>query len=250
LRRFVLPLLLAATAWPAASQTFDLTGDLTAETDRRRRGLSESAGASASAGTASGSARLGIDPLPGLSLSAEASILGNSARHGGANLGFDIMALYRVAQGPLTVDLGIIGHLYEGASTNLDYAEVYAGATFSLGPAALGASTSYAPAQSAIGGDNLYLSMRGDIALPRTPLSLHGHVGRSSGRVDDLVRALRLRPGGTYWDWSLGADYIRGPILLGVTYSATSLSYPIPDSAFTNPRHSGSVVAARIGYRF
>lgn len=240
MRRFATALLLAATAWPATSQTFEIG----AESDRRKRGLSESAGA------ASASARLGIDPLPGLSLSAEAALLRDTQRHGGANLGLDLVGLYRAGQGPITLDLGLIGHLYGGASANLDYGELYAATAFTLGPATLGASASYAPAQSAIGGDNLYLSLRGDSGLPGTPLSLRGHVGRSSGSIDDPMRALRLRPGGTAWDWSLGADYIRGPILLGVTYSATSLAHPIPDSRFTDPRHGGSVVTARLSYRF
>jgi hypothetical protein len=240
LRRIILILTLVATAGPAAGQTLDLG----IETDRRKRGLSDSSGA------ASASARIGVDPLPGLNLSAEVALLRESPRHGGATAGIDLIALYRFGQGPVALDFGMMGHLYSGAMADLDYGELHAGASFTLGPASIGASASYAPSQSAIGGDNLYLLAGGDIGLPGSPLTLRGHVGRSNGIVHDPARALRLRPGGAGWDWSIGADYMRGPILLGVTYGAASMARPIPEIPFADRYHSGAVFAARLGYRF
>lgn len=235
--------MLASMIWvaaPAAAQTLELG----VETDRRARGLSESGG------RASASARVDVAVTDSLHASAEGALLRGSPRHGGADLGTDLALGYHLDRGLWRFDAGAVARLFVGAAGKLDYGEAYVGTSYALGPALVGLSASYAPKQSAIGGDNLYLRAHAAMALPGTPFTMRGHIGRSSGQTDDLARATRLRPGGRFLDWSLGADFARGPLTLGLSYNGTDMSRPIAPVPLADPQHSGSVVVGRIGYSF
>src|SRR3546814_5275108 len=76
-----------------------------------------------------------------------------------------------------------------------------------------------APRQSSIGGDNLYLSASAAMGLPGTPLTVSARIGRSSGDARDPARAARLRPDGTYWDYGIGVDYMKGRWFAGLRYA-------------------------------
>src|SRR3546814_16553224 len=82
--------------------------------------------------------------------------------------------------------------------------------------------SAYAPSQDAIGGDNLYLGADAWVALPGTPVSFNGGVGHSSGDTDNPLRAARPRPGGSSWDYRLGAEYVQGALVPGRLFYTTS----------------------------
>ncbi len=74
----------------------------------------------------------------------------------------------------------------------------------------------YAPDQDAIGGDNLYLYGQASAGIPTTPVTINAKLGRSNGS---------LAPGaGSYVDWSVGADYVLGPLTLGARYVDTDIA--------------------------
>jgi len=186
-----------------------------AGTDQRRRGLSWSDGAAAV--EVSGFLPIGDS----LDLSAAATTLRDSARHGGADLGIDLAGRYHRDLGGWRLSGGVLGHLFVDRS-ELDYVELEGRASYLIGPAQIGVTAAYAPSQDAIGGDNLYLGADAWVALPGTPVSFNGGVGHSSGDTDNPVRAARLRPGGSYWDYRLGAEYVMGELVAGLRFSTTS----------------------------
>lgn len=204
--------------------------------DERVRGLSWSEGKAA----ATVGARVPV--LADVELSAAATTLRGSARHGGAD------ALLRLGAGwsrevgsGWRLGLGATGYVFAGAS-GYNYAEVEARAGYSLGPATLRAALRYAPEQAAIGGSNLHAAVEADFGVPGTPVTLYGGVGHSSGTVSDPPRAQRLRPGGDYWDWSLGGEWIEGPAALGIKWTDTS--------AGPSWRHAGSRVTGYVRLDF
>lgn len=186
--------------------------------DERIRGLSWSDGKAA----ATIGARVPV--AADVELSASAITLRGSARHGGAD------ALLRLGAGwsrelgsGWRLGLGATGNVFIGAG-GYNYAEVEASAAYSLGPATVRSTLSYAPEQAAIGGGNLHVALDADFGLPGTPVTLYGGIGHSSGRVTDPLRSQRLRPGGDYWDWSLGGEWVKGPAALGLKYSDTTVA--------------------------
>lgn len=176
----------------------------------------------------------------GLSLDGTATTLWGSNRHGGADAVLDLGATYAKQLGGFRLTAEGRYHLFPGAS-NLGYGEVGGIAGFTLGPASIDLSARYAPRQSAIGGDNLYLSASSAVAIPGTPFTLSGHVGRSSGDVRDPLRAARLRPDGNYWDHGVALDWYRGRWSAGLRYADTDIN--APDSA-----HAGITLIARLGF--
>jgi hypothetical protein len=177
-------------------------------------------------------------PLGGLELSVAAATLRGSARHGGAD------ALLRLGAGwsrdvgsGWRLGLGATGHVFAGASGQ-SFAEVEARAAYSLGPATLRGALRYAPEQAAIGGSNLHVALDADVGVPGTPVTLYGGVGHSSGTVSDPSRAARLRPGGSYWDWSLGGEWVKGSTALGAKWTSTSVA---PGQQHAGSRFTGYV---------
>ncbi|TVV71060.1 TorF family putative porin [Sphingomonas solaris] len=208
--------------------------------DERRRGISWSDGrasAQAGLGLAAGDFRL----------DASATALRNSPRHRGADAGVDLSGGWRQREGgAVRVDAAVIAHLFAGGAGRLNYVELQAGGNALVGPVSVDLSVTYAPPQrSAIGGDNLYLAARARLAVIGTPFGVVAGVGRSSGHTDDPVAATRLRPGGTYYDWQLGVEHIRGPIGVSVSYVGNDIARrTVPDMAAA--RHAGDAVVARI----
>jgi uncharacterized protein (TIGR02001 family) len=206
-------------------------------------------GLSATDGRAAARARIGGEVARGLRLDASAATLRGARRNGGADANVDLAASYRLSRGAAAFDAGLVARFYPGAAGGFDYVEAFGGVSTLIGPAEIGLSASYAPDQAAIGGDNLYLRARARAALIGTPISLTGHVGRSSGDADDPAQSARLRPTGNYRDWSIGAEYARGPITLALAYTDTDIRRGhavLPGAA----RHSGARLAASIGATF
>lgn len=205
-----------------------------AASDERRRGLSWSDGDPVLRGTVS------VPVAQGLSLDGAATTLWGSNRHGGADAALDLGATYARDLGGIRLTAEGRYHLFPGAD-HQGYGEIGAIAGFTLGPANLDLGARYAPRQSAIGGDNLYLSASPAVAIPGTPFTLSGHVGRSSGDVRNPLRAARLRPDGSYWDHGVALDWYKGRWSAGLRYADT-------DIKATNSVHAGATLIARVGF--
>ncbi len=214
--------ILACSAWlGVAAPVFAQIGDgpslsLEAASDERRRGLSWSDGEPVVRAT------LSVPVAGAVSLDATAVTLWGSDRHRGADAVVDVQARYTRQLGGWRLSADATWHLFPGAA-NQGYAELGAAAGFLLGPASIDVFTRYAPGQAAIGGDNLHIGTAVTVAVPGTPLTVSGHVGRSSGKVDDGLRATRLRPDGRYWDHGVAIDYRRGRWSAALRYVDSSL---------------------------
>ena len=230
---FAAAVVLAAAPLPAAARA-DVSVGAAAVSDHRARGLSWSDGRAA--------ARARIDAaLPsGLEASAQAITTRGAERHGGADAAFDVRAGYAASAGLLQWHAGATAHLFSGARDGRDYVELDLGAGVAFGPVDLSLRADYAPPQDAIGGSNLHVRAQARAALIGTPLTVTAHLGRSTGSRRDGMRANRLRPGGAYRDWRLGADYAAGPLTFGLAYSDTDIGR----SAAPSHRHSGATVVA------
>lgn len=222
------------TAGPAFAQAMqgpDLAVEITS--DYRERGLSWSRGAP----TILVSGHVPI--FDGAGVNATAVGLRDSARGGGADVGLTLGARYAGGQ-IVRLSGGVDFRLFPGQD-GLDYWEVDFGADYDLGPATLGARVHYVPDQSAVGGDNLHISGRGRIALPGTPLALHGGIGWSTGGTDDPLRMTRLRPDGSYADFRLGVDYVHGRYVAGLLYTDTTVRDGVVPQGYTDEHVSSRI---------
>lgn len=241
-------LLSVAAALPARAQSETEGSTLSVEltTDDRERGISWSDGDVSLRGTAT-------IPLGGQGFSVTGSVatLNDSPRHGGAAVGIDLAASYAQYLGAVRLDGGVTGHFFPGSDRALSYLELGGGAGFALGPVQLDGFARYAPKQSAIGGDNFYIGAEGRMGIPVTPFTVIAGIGRSSGNVDNTLRAARLRPGGNYMDWRLGVEHVTGPLVIGVDYVDTDISdRAIVDSPYADGRNADSRLLARVGLNF
>lgn len=235
--------LLAAAAIPAQAQVTP-HASVEATTDERRRGISWSDGQ----GALAASARL--DLSSGFDIGVRALATRGDPRHGGADAVFEPTIGYSQLLGGFRLDAFATGHIFTGGDGPLDYYEGGASANYTIGPAQAGVEARYAPSQDAIGGSNLYLGLRGRIGVPLTPFSVTASAGRSSGAVDDPVRAARLRPDGTYYDWSLGVQHATGPLVLTVEYTGTDIDDTRALSPFAARGNAGDRIAARAALSF
>jgi hypothetical protein len=211
--------------------------EVSATTDERRRGLSWSDG------EASASARVDL-PLGGFDTSARISALRGSARHAGADLVSDLTLGTAWDLAGIRVRVSATGHLFTGASEQMDYVEVGAGGSYTLGPLQIDAGANFAPSQKAIGGSNMYMFAGAAAGIAATPITGFASVGRSLGDDRD-GRSHRLRPGGDYTDWRIGADYVLGQLTVGLDYTGTQLRNN-PNQIVADPHNSGDRLLARV----
>jgi uncharacterized protein (TIGR02001 family) len=239
--------LLAAAAVPAQAQVTPHAG-VEATTDERRRGISWSDGE----GALAASARL--DLSSGFDVGVRALTTRGDPRHGGADAVFEPTLGYSRSVDGFRLDAFATGHVFtngaKGGRGPLDYYEGGAGVSYTLGPAEAGLEARYAPSQDAIGGSNLYLAVRGRVGVPLTPFSFTASAGRSSGDVNDPVRAARLRPDNRYYDWSFGVQHATGPLVLTVEYTGTDIDNTRALSPFAARNNAGDRIAARAAVSF
>ena len=127
------------------------------------------------------------------------------------------------------VDVGLLYYYYpDGASgLNTDFFEPYASLTYTIGPVATKLGAAYAwGGQDGLdftGGkdDNIYAFLDASVGVPTTPLTLKAHAGYSNG---SLGLANPVAGDDDYWDWSLTAEFVRGPLKAGVSYVDTDVS--------------------------
>ncbi|RVT89431.1 hypothetical protein EOD43_21960 [Sphingomonas crocodyli] len=230
---------LAAFAAPAAAS--GISGGVEVASDYRVRGLSWSDGRPAV------TANVGVSLTDAIDFGVTAASLRGSVRHGGADALIRPSLRYFRNAGAVQFGGGVTGYIFPDHS-NLGFVEGQALVGTLIGPAQLWLVADYAPRQDAIGGDNLRIAGQADVAVPMTPFTVSGSIGRSSGSVRDAVFARRLRPDGSYWDWRLGVDHVTGPLRLGIAYTGTDIGRTAP-GRFVD-RDTGHRVTVSAGLSF
>lgn len=228
-------LLLAAT--PAFAQDeptppppFVFSGALTATTDYRFRGLTQTNEDFAAQGT------LNVNHESGFYIGTWASTIDGGAdgstplltNYGGAEV--DLYAGFtKTLSSGFGFDAGLLYYYYPDAATGLDtdFFEPYASVNYTIGPVNAKVGGNYAwGGQSGLNftagnDDSLYLY--GDLAVtvPNFPLTLKGHLGFSNG---SLALANPIAADDTYTDWSLTAEVAKAPFKAGISYVDTNIT--------------------------
>lgn len=179
-----------------------------------------------------------------------ASNLAGWGTFGGSNMELDIYGGYKLPVGGATLDVGLTWYMYPGGADTTDFGEPYAKISGTLGPASLLAGVAYAPKQRSLGNfsntpqsagqkeDNLYVWTDASTGIPGTPITLKGHFGYSNGNPGLGPNGTSVAPTGEYLDWSVGADYVLGPVTLGVSYIDTDISNA--EAAYLQPNFSST----------
>lgn len=188
----------------------------------------------------------------------------------GSNMELDIYGGYKTEISGLTVDVGLTWYMYPGGLDKTDFAEPYVKVSGTAGPASVLVGVAYAPKQEALGqwynsgasavtgvydnpgakADNLYLWTDVAAGIPETPLTLKAHLGYTKGGNEGLgPQGTSVSPTGEYVDWMVGADYVVGPVTLGVSYVDTNISdaegaYLAPN--FSSTKDGSSIASSRV----
>lgn len=174
-----------------------------------------------------------------------ASSLDGFGEQGGSNAELDIYAGYRTAIGSgFTLDAGLLYYAFPGSrGGDFEFFEPYASLSGAIGPATAKLGLAYAPDQAALDGDNVSVSADVSAFIPGSAWSAKAHVGLSSGGTP-------LTPRGTYADWMIGADYVRGPLTFGIAYVDTDLGArgAARGGAFKDIVDAALIVSLRAGF--
>lgn len=239
--------LFATVATPALAQDEDasgitVSGGAAVVSDYRFRGISQTDKRFAVQGTVSVAHESGLYATVWGS-SIDDYVANTSLVEGGADAELDLIAGYKKAFGPATVDVGVLYYYYPGSGGgNSDFFEPYASVSYAVGPVTGKVGAAYAPKQHAIAAfnerdDNLYLYGDLSAAVPNTPLTVSAHLGHSDGR-SFLTNGLK-----DYWDWNIGASYTWNKLTFGVSYVDTD----IKDSEFVTPSGRNAAKAGVVG---
>jgi uncharacterized protein (TIGR02001 family) len=170
---------------------------------------------------------------------------------GGSNMELDLVGGFkRPIGGGATLDVGLTWYMYPGGASNTDFAEPYAKLSGTFGPLNLLGGVAYAPKQEALGNfsntpnsrgqkkDNLYLWGDASTGVPGTPITAKAHLGYSHGNPGLGPNGTSVTPTGEYLDWLIGADYVLGPVTLGIAYVDTNITKR--EAAYLQPNFSSS----------
>ena len=214
------PVLADAPAAPAPTPDFTVTGGVTVVSDYKFRGISQAGSEAAIQGT------LTLNHKSGLYATVWGSSTG-SKNYDGSNQEVDLSVGYHKTIGAFGYDVGALYYYYPG-STNLpttDYLEPYASVNYTFPKVStnvkLGGNFAYK--QGTFGRANLY--GYGEIAqpIPKTPITLHGHVGYT--RAASLAGlATNVKDEANYMDYFVGADYVWKNVTFNVSYVGTDFS--------------------------
>ena len=220
-----------AIAADEPAPAFSVSGSVALVSDYRFRGISQT--------------NNGLAVQGGLTLNHEsgayggfwASNLAGWGTFGGPNLELDLFAGYKFPIGAGALDIGGTLYQYPGGAAKTTFFEPYAKLSGTAGPVALTAGVAYAWNQTALGnwsnspdsvvgskGDNLYLWGDAAFGIKDTPITLKAHLGYSNGNPGLGPNGTSVAPTGKYWDWLIGADFVAGPVTLGVAYVDTDIS--------------------------
>ncbi|HEX7693888.1 MAG TPA: TorF family putative porin, partial [Sphingomonas sp.] len=139
---------------------------------------------------------------------------------------------------------------------NTDFFEPYASISYTIGPVSTKLGANYAwGGQSGLNftsgnDDNIYGYGEAAVGIPGTPVTVKGHLGYTKGSLG----LVNLNSGDdSYWDWSVNAEAVGGPMKVGVTYLDTDVTdayVPALGGRFDQKLGRGSTVLAYIGYSF
>lgn len=250
----------------APPEPITVSGSVTLASDYRFRGVSQTDKEMAIQGG------ITVAHESGFYVGTWASNLSGWGTFGGANMELDLIGGFKAPiGGGGTIDVGVTWYMYPGGADTTDFAEPYVKLSGTTGPVTLTAGVFYAPAQEALGRwfftgadavagvpndpgdkeDNLYLSGDAVAAIPNSPVSLRGHIGYSDGNSGLGPNGTSVAPTGSYWDWTLGADFTYKNLVLGVSYIDTDISradgaYLLPNfsKGGTDPISDGTVVVS------
>lgn len=212
-----------ASATPAFAQDeadtnpFTITGNVTAVSDYRFRGLSQSHEGPAAQGG------LTVSHETGLYANVWASTIDDKVSlpgYGAAEVDFS-GGWTKTFDNGLGVDVGLLYYFYADApkGNKTDFFEPYATVSYTTGPVTAKVGANYAWSQEGLAdNDNIYV--RGDlaVAIPGTPLTATGHIGYTDGYLGVLS------PDSKYMDWSVGAEAVVQGVKVGVQYVDTDIS--------------------------
>lgn len=186
---------------PVATDKTTLSFNLSAVSDYRLRGISQSNGRPVVQGSAEAAAPAGF----------YVGLWGSTiANYEGSHVEVDVYGGFRTTVAKFDLDAGIISYLYPGAD-GVSSAEVYASGAHDLGGAKIKVGVSYTPHQSELGkADGLYLFAETEKRLTGLPVTVRGHVGRETG-VNTVTGAPKF-------DWLLGADVPVGPATVSLAW--------------------------------
>lgn len=229
---------------PAAAQATGpaVTGGVEIASDENRRGLSWSGGRAAPSADLAGA-------IGAIDLSARIAGLRGSPRHGLADAVADLGLAAGGDVGAVRVRARGIAHLFAGADAGLDYVELGADAAYAIGPLRVDGGVLFAPAQRAIGGPNTYVFAGASAGVPATPVTIAAGLGRSIG-PEGRLRSDRLRPGGDYTDWRIGAELNRDRWMLAIDYVGTDVSQRLVRAPIGDGAHAGDRIVARARLSF
>lgn len=144
---------------------------------------------------------------------------------------------HEIASG-LKVDVGVYGYVYPGASGGNLY-EIYGSLAQTFGPATAKVGVYYAPAQkvfnfnfSSTKRHNTYVYGELSSGIPNTPISLHGHLGYTSGGFEY---------GKAYLDYTVGASYTWKMLTLDASIVGTDISRTNVNTAFGCANAAGCI---------
>ncbi len=200
----------------AGPSDFTVSGNVAIVTDYRFRGVSLSGGDFAIQG--------GIDVAhsSGFYVGTWASSLDD----GGSGLGDMELDIYGGWSGDiasnLKLDAGLLYYMYPAKDQGFgksDYFEPYVKLSSQFGPLGATLGVAYAWDQKALGSeDNLYIFTDLEVGIPRTPITLTGHLGYTDGVLaPDYLGGFNNDK--TAFDWSIGASAtVLGGLTVGVSY--------------------------------
>lgn len=247
---------------PAAAPTgpekpFKITGGITAISDYRFRGLTQTNGDGAIQGT------INVNSAVGFYVGTWASTIDGSGKtpllagYGDAEV--DLYGGYTKTFSGVTVDGGLLYYYYPSAikGLNTDFFEPYASASYTIGPVSAKVGGNYAwGGQKGLDftsgkDDNIYVYGEGSVAVPKTPLTLKGHVGYTDGSLG----LANLNPTDkNYWDWSGTVEAVGGPFKVGVTYIDTDITAQnrggLYRKGYSQAFGRGATVLAYVGFSF
>ncbi|WP_174298755.1 TorF family putative porin [Sphingomonas bacterium] len=210
-----------AMAQTAPPSSITITGGAALTTDYRFRGLSQTDKTVAIQGTAT------VTHQSGLYASFWASSVDDYVANG-SDAELDLIAGYKRSFSGTTIDGGVLYYVYPGnGGVNTDFFEPYVNASHTYGPLSAKIGGNFAWKQSGLGLDNdrrggVYAYGELGLSIPRTPVTLTGHLGRS------FVRNY-ITFGEHYTDWSVAAAYTFRSVTFGAAYVDTDtrdFSYP------------------------
>ncbi|KQM19074.1 TorF family putative porin [Novosphingobium sp. Leaf2] len=201
----------------APPKDFTVTGSAAITTDYRFRGVSQSQGDIAA------QAGITVSHKSGFYIGTWGSSIDLGPVYGHTEL--DLFGGWTGKVTPaLTLDAGLLYYAYpNGHVGHAEFFEPYASVSGQFGPAKIKVGGNYAWDQRALPNfagnkksDNLYVYSNVDIGIPKTPLTVSGHLGYTDGVLAPSYYTTVDRTG---FDWSIGASAtIYGPLSLGVSY--------------------------------